>query len=99
MTTLMLLPLAVMDAPLALSIGMVGVALFLGFWRLVVGPSLADRIVALDLMGVLSVAFIALFAIGVDLPVLLDAAMVVALVAFLATVAFARWYLERTSAP
>jgi len=65
--------------------------------RLVLGPSLADRVVALDAIGVLSVGVIATYDIATDQPVLLDAATAVALVAFLATVAFAH-YLERRAA-
>jgi multicomponent Na+:H+ antiporter subunit F len=71
-----------------------GVALFLAFLRLVRGPTLPDRVVALDLITVLVVAIIVLYAIATDEHVLLDAAIVLALIAFLGTVAFAR-YIER----
>lgn len=69
-------------------------ALFAAFYRLVRGPSLADRVVALDLMAVLAAGLIATYAIHTEQRVYLDAAIVVALIAFLATVAFAR-YLEK----
>jgi multicomponent Na+:H+ antiporter subunit F len=58
------------------------------------GPTLPDRVVALDLMGVLSVGMIAAYAVLTDRPGLLDPASVLALVGFIGTVAFAR-YLER----
>ncbi len=70
------------------------VALLLTLVRLVRGPTLADRVVALDLIAVLSVGFIAMYALNNDQPVFLDAGIVLALVAFLGTVAFAR-YLEQ----
>ncbi|MBL8796253.1 MAG: cation:proton antiporter [Planctomycetia bacterium] len=73
---------------------MSGLALFLAFFRLVRGPSLPDRVVALDLIGVIAVGVIAAYDILTEQPVLLDAATVVALVAFLGTVAFAH-YVER----
>jgi multicomponent Na+:H+ antiporter subunit F len=76
------------------ALGMVGLALLLTFVRLVRGPTLPDRVVALDLMGVLAVGMIAAYAVLTDQPVLLDAATVLALVGFLGTVAFAR-YLKR----
>ncbi len=66
-------------------------AAVLGFVRLVRGPSLPDRVVALDLITILAVAFSALFAIAADEPAYLDVAIALALVAFLATVAFARF--------
>jgi multicomponent Na+:H+ antiporter subunit F len=70
------------------------VSMVIAFVRLVRGPSLPDRIVALDLLTLLAVGMIALFAIREDQPVFLDAAIALALVAFLGTVAYAR-FLER----
>lgn len=69
-------------------------ALFISFYRLVRGPSLPDRVVALDLIGTLSVGFIAVYSIISDQPVFLDVAIVLALIAFLGTIAFAR-YVEK----
>ena len=69
----------------------------LGFVRMALGPSLADRVVGLDLLTVLMVAFAAAFAIAVNAAAFLDVAIVLALVGFLGTVAFAR-YAERRAA-
>ena len=69
-------------------------AMAAAFLRLAIGPTLADRVVALDLMTILAVAFAGLFAIATDHQAYLDVAIALALVAFLATVAFAR-YAER----
>ena len=69
-------------------------ALGLAVLRLALGPSQADRVVALDLVTILAVAFSALFSIASDEPAFLDVAIALALVAFLATVAFAR-FVER----
>lgn len=69
------------------------VALLLCVVRLVRGPELPDRVVALDLMMVIGVALIAVYAITQDNAVLLDIALVSALLAFLGTVAFG-YYLE-----
>lgn len=70
------------------------IAVILAFVRLVRGPSLADRVVALDLITTLMIGIIAVYAIGTDEPVLLDLAIVLALISFLGTVAFAH-YIER----
>ena len=86
--------LGMMDLMTGAALAMVALALFLAFVRLVRGPTLPDRVVALDLMGVLAVGMIAAYAVATDQPVLLDPATVLALVGFLGTVAFAR-YLER----
>lgn len=70
---------------------MLMVSMVLAFLRLALGPSLPDRVVALDLITVLAVAFSALFAVSSDEPAYLDVAIALALVAFLATVALARF--------
>lgn len=77
------------------ALGMVGLAMFLTFVRLVRGPTLPDRVVALDLMGVLSVGVLAAYAVSTDQPGLIDPAAVLALVGFLGTVGFARYLARR----
>lgn len=77
------------------AMGMVGLAMFLTLVRLVRGPTLPDRVVALDLMGVLSVGMLAAHAVATDQPGLIDPAAVLALVGFLGTVAFARYLVRR----
>lgn len=72
----------------------VGASLFLALIRLVRGPTLPDRVVALDLMGVMTVGMIAAYAVTANQPLLLDPAAVLALVGFLSTAAFSR-FLER----
>ncbi|MEM6491061.1 MAG: cation:proton antiporter [Pseudomonadota bacterium] len=78
---------------LAVDIGFITVliAVALAVWRLAVGPSLPDRVVALDMMTVAIVAFCGLAAIRFDDTAFLDVALVLALVGFLATVALARF--------
>lgn len=72
-----------------LSIGIV-----LAFVRLVRGPNIPDRLVALDLLTTVGVGIAALYAVAFDQRVYLDVAIVLALVAFLGTVTFAR-YIEK----
>jgi len=69
-------------------------AMFLAFARLARGPSLPDRVVALDLIAVTTAGFMTIYAIDTGQRVFLDAAIVLALISFLGTVAFAQ-YLER----
>ncbi len=78
---------------LSLEIGFlcVVVSVVLAFFRLVRGPSLQDRVVALDFMTVAIVAFCGLAAVRYGTPAFLDVALVLALVGFLATVALARF--------
>jgi multicomponent Na+:H+ antiporter subunit F len=73
-------------------------ALLLTVVRLVRGPSLMDRVVALELVASLFAGIVALYAIGTDDPALIDVAITLALVAFLGAIAFAR-YAERAARP
>jgi multicomponent Na+:H+ antiporter subunit F len=69
-------------------------AVLVAVFRLVRGPSLPDRVVAMDLIGVLAVGLIVVLAASTDVRAVLDAAIVIALIAFVATVAYAT-YIER----
>ena len=71
-----------------------GVALIVAFIRLVKGPTLPDRIVAMDLFGMLVVGLIVVLAGSTGVRAMLDAAIVIALIGFLGTVAYAT-YVER----
>jgi multicomponent Na+:H+ antiporter subunit F len=71
-----------------------GVSLLIAFVRLVKGPTLPDRIVAMDLFGMLVVGLIVVLAGWSDVHATLDAAIVIALIGFLGTIAYAT-YVER----
>ena len=77
---------------IALPLLMAGVVL--AFVRLLRGPSLPDRVIALDILTVFGIGIIVAFAIATDQPVFIDVASVLALVSFLGTIAFAA-YVER----
>jgi multicomponent Na+:H+ antiporter subunit F len=78
---------------LSLEIGFMCVvaSVVLAFIRMIKGPSLQDRVVALDFMTVAIVAFCGLAAVRYRTSAFLDVALVLALVGFLATVALARF--------
>jgi multicomponent Na+:H+ antiporter subunit F len=67
---------------------------FLVFIRFIIGPSLSDRVIALDLLITIGIGIIAIYSIVNDKPTFLDIAMILALIAFLGTVAFS-YYLEK----
>jgi multicomponent Na+:H+ antiporter subunit F len=71
-----------------------GVALLIALTRLVKAPTLPDRVVAMDLIGVLVVGLIVVMAAASGVRATLDGAIVIALVAFVATVAYGT-YVER----
>jgi multicomponent Na+:H+ antiporter subunit F len=69
-------------------------AVLVAVFRLVKGPTLPDRVVAMDLIGILAVGLIVVLAASTNVRAVLDAAIVIALIAFVATVAYAT-YIER----
>lgn len=71
-----------------------GMALLVAVVRLVKGPTLPDRVVAIDLIGVLVVGLIVVLAGSTHVRATLDGAIVIALVAFVSTVAYGT-YVER----
>lgn len=77
-----------------ISVITIGLSILIIFFRLLVGPSIEDRIVALDLLSANAIAFIAVYAIQNRTTTFLDVGVILAILAFLGTVAFA-FYLER----
>ncbi len=77
-----------------LAMAMVIASMVLLFWRVLVGPSLSDRVIAADLFATMALGLIAIYVIRTGEPAFLDAGLVLTLVAFLGSVAFAK-YLER----
>jgi multicomponent Na+:H+ antiporter subunit F len=75
----------------ALTLAVLTVAMTIVLVRLVRGPSLADRVVALDVLTAVAIGFIATYVVASGATALLDAALVLALVAFMATAAFAQF--------
>ena len=89
----MTLPALVSNASY-IALCMMGVAILLAAVRLIRGPSLPDRVIALDLISILVAGTTAIYAIASGQAVFLDVATILALISFLGTVAFAR-YIEK----
>lgn len=69
----------------------VGLSICLGFLRLAKGPTLVDRIIALDMMTAAVIAVCGLYAVRSGAEAFLDIAVALALVSFLSVVALARY--------
>ncbi len=77
------------------ALGLLAAGLAFTLIRLLRGPTLPDRILALDLFTILALSFIAVFAIRTGFALYLDIAIALGLVGFLSTVALARYLLQR----
>ncbi|HZH14709.1 MAG TPA: monovalent cation/H+ antiporter complex subunit F [Archangium sp.] len=80
---------------LEVTLGLLTLSLGLVFVRLVRGPTAPDRVMALDMMGGLTIGMTAVYSVYTHEPHLLRVAAGIALISFLGTVAVAR-YLERS---
>ncbi len=75
-------------------IPILSISMLLILWRFLMGPSIVDRIIALDLIITIGIGFIAGYSILTNRPSFLDVAMILALIAFLGTVAFS-YYIQK----
>ena len=73
---------------------MFAIAILLNLYRLAIGPDIVDRILALDTLMINSIALIVLFDIRLSLGILFEAAMLIALMGFVGTVAMTKYLLR-----
>ncbi|GAB3048921.1 Na(+)/H(+) antiporter subunit F1 [Virgibacillus ainsalahensis] len=71
-----------------------GIAGAIALIRIIIGPSLPDRIIALDMIGVILVSVIAVISVLLDTTAFLEVILILAILAFISTIAFSR-YIER----
>ncbi|MFA1642773.1 Na(+)/H(+) antiporter subunit F1 [Chryseomicrobium imtechense] len=69
-------------------------AIFIALYRIIVGPSMPDRVVALDMIGVNLVSLVAIFSIVLHTHAYLEVILIVGILAFISTVGLAR-FVER----
>lgn len=70
------------------------IAFLLAFARLLMGPSLPDRTLALDTMYINAIAMLVLYGILMSTPVYFEAALLIAVIGFVSTVAMAKYMLR-----
>lgn len=88
----------ILSAGIWLSLALLALSFLVTVCRVVAGPTLADRVVALDMLVGIAIGFIAVIAIKTGFTLYIDVAIALGLVGFLATVAFARFILSRGTA-
>ena len=74
-----------------LSLGILTLAFVLTAWRLLRGPDVADRVLAIDTLYIKTVALVILLGLRLESALLFEAALVIAMLGFIATVALARF--------
>ena len=86
--------MSVLAVAVAVALALLSVALILNVWRLVRGPSAADRIVALDTAYINTVALLVLLGIARDSALYFEGALLIALLGFIGTVALCKYVLR-----
>ena len=74
--------------------GMIASSLLLNLWRLIIGPSVPDRILALDTMFINTIALIILYGMSMDTDLYFEAALLIAMLGFVSTVAVCKYLLR-----
>ena len=77
------------------SMHLVGVAMLLALYRLLRGPTVPDRILALDTLFVAAIAELMLFGMHLGTAVYFEAALVIAMLGFVGTVVLSKYVLRR----
>ncbi len=73
---------------------MIALALVLNLWRLLIGPDLVDRVLALDTMYINSIALIMLYGMYQGTSLYFEAALLIAMLGFVSSVAFGKYLLR-----
>ena len=76
------------------AVAMVILAMILNLFRLVKGPSLPDRVTALDTLSINAIALVMLFGISFGSAVYFEAALLIAMMGFVTTAAFCKFMLS-----
>lgn len=83
-----------LDIALTISLTLILMAIMFNTFRLLVGPSMPDRILALDTMYVNSIALIVLLGLWLNTKTYFEAALLIAMLGFISTVAICKYLLR-----
>ncbi len=81
----------ILSLALDIAVGAIALAMLLCTWRLIKGPQSIDRVLAIDTLYVNTVALVLLLGIRMQTPLLFEAALIVAMLGFAATVGLSRF--------
>ena len=83
-----------LDTVLLIVFAMIGLSLLLNLWRLIIGPSVPDRVLALDTMYINVIGLIILYSISMGTGLYFEAALLIAMLGFISTVAVCKYLLR-----
>lgn len=83
-----------LELTLSVSMVILSISILITLARFIIGPTLPDRVISLELIALIIIAIIALYSIMTEEAVFIDIAVIISLISFLGTIAFS-YYLER----
>lgn len=83
-----------LSTALPIAIAMVGGAIALSLWRLVIGPDVTDRILALDTLTINAIALVLMLGMALGSSLFFEAALILAMMGFVGTVALCKFLLS-----
>ncbi len=95
MTGLTILGFPLIHTTVLVAMYIVGAAMLLAFWRLLRGPTLPDRILALDTLSVTAIAELMLLGMHLRSSIYFEAALIIAMLGFVSTVVLSKYVIRR----
>lgn len=83
-----------LELTLSVSMVILSISILITLARFIIGPTLPDRVISLELIALIIIAIIALYSMMTEEAVFIDIAVIISLISFLGTIAFS-YYLER----
>ncbi len=83
------------DTAVVFSLYAVGIAMLMSLLRLVRGPTVPDRILALDTLYINTIALLILFGMHLDSSIYFEAALIIAMLGFVGTVMLSKYVMRR----
>ena len=83
-----------LEATIFIGFFLLGLSLLLSFIRLIKGPDTLDRILALDTLYINAIALVVLFGIYLDNALFFEAAILIAVMGFVGTIALSKYLLR-----
>lgn len=83
------------DIAILIALGIVGFAQMLCLWRLLRGPTVPDRVLALDTLYINTIAMLILFGMYLGSAIFFEAALIIAMLGFVGTVMLCKYILRR----
>lgn len=83
-----------LNTAIYLAFMLLSLALLLNLWRLIIGPTPGDRVLALDTLYINTIALIVLYGLSSDTQLYFEAALLIAMLGFVSTLAVCKYLLR-----